>query len=49
MDEQKHQPPAPPAIEGARSLQHGHYVLVRKIAEGGTAEVHLGYDAWSQE
>jgi len=49
MDEPKHQSPAPPAIEGARSLQHGHYVLVRKIAEGGTAEVHLGYDAWSSE
>jgi serine/threonine protein kinase len=37
------------ATDGARSLHHGHYMLVRKIAEGGTAEVHLGYDAWSSE
>ena len=49
MDEPKTQSTAPTAIHGARSLQHGHYVLVRKIAEGGTAEVHLGYDAWSSE
>src|SRR5687768_974878 len=59
MDEPKHQspkeagglpkPPASPAPEGGRSLHHGHYVLVRKIAEGGTAEVHLGYDSWSSE
>jgi serine/threonine protein kinase len=49
MDEPKTQSTAATAIQGSRSLQHGHYVLVRKIAEGGTAEVHLGYDAWSSE
>jgi serine/threonine protein kinase len=39
-------PPPPPAY---RSLANGRYILVRKLAEGGTAIVHLGYDTVEQQ
>jgi serine/threonine protein kinase len=39
-------PPPPPAY---RTLASGRYVLVRKLAEGGTAIVHLGYDTVEQQ
>ncbi|MCB9687035.1 MAG: serine/threonine protein kinase [Alphaproteobacteria bacterium] len=34
--------PPPPATP--RAIANGRYILVRKLAEGGTAIVHLGYD-----
>lgn len=41
--------PEPGTPEGAhQTLGRGRYVLVRPIAEGGTAQVSLGYDAWSR-
>ena len=33
----------------AATLAGGRYVLVRPIAEGGTAAVFLGWDSWSHE
>ena len=41
-------PPAPPA-PALRTLADGRYVLVRKVAEGGTAAVHLGFDTWTDQ
>ena len=34
----------PRGLTGAFTLAHGRYRIVRAIAEGGTASVHLGYD-----
>lgn len=40
--------PAPPPPT-YRSLADGRYLLVRKLAEGGTAIVYLGYDTKAEE
>ena len=43
----------PPTYPTAQASQHtladGRYVLVREVAEGGTALVHLGFDTWTDQ
>jgi len=43
-----HSPPTRPP-SGQTLLADGRYILVRKVAEGGTASVHLGYDTWTDQ
>ncbi len=37
-----------PLAAVGRDLADGRYVLVRHVAEGGTAHVYLGYDTWTE-
>ncbi|MEM6925572.1 MAG: serine/threonine-protein kinase [Myxococcota bacterium] len=37
-----------PLSAARRDLADGRYVLVRHVAEGGTAHVYLGYDTWTE-
>jgi len=43
----EHSSSTPPSA-ARRELADGRYILVRHVAEGGTAHVYLGYDTWTE-